>query len=51
MDVEFARYGGLDLVKKLAELGGSVVSLAFTRSHSLIDASWTNARKLAASLS
>ncbi|MGY4624477.1 hypothetical protein ACVWY3_002233 [Bradyrhizobium sp. USDA 4486] len=29
MDVEFARYGGLDLVEELAELGGSVASVAF----------------------
>lgn len=29
MDVEFSRYGGLDLVEELAKLGGSVASIAF----------------------
>ena len=28
MDVEFAWHGGLDLVEELAELGGSVASIA-----------------------
>ena len=28
MDVEFARYGSLDLVKELAELGGAVAPVA-----------------------
>lgn len=31
MDVEFVGYGGLDLVKELAEFGGAIAAVAFCR--------------------